>query len=198
MYRWRLGRSTAVPAARARLTRWSTPAAPAKKNRTPRRVQRQPSSRRIEPTQSAFRRQDAEFVALRVGQHHPRLLTLADVDMLRAQSDYPIDLGLLVVGTEVQMDAVLDDLVVGHCDKQPVGTGAGRSFEDDIAVLVDIGTPAQHLCPPSTESVRVVGVDADLLERQTHFSTPAHSGPCSFLAAILTRVRLRAIRPTPS
>src|SRR6185312_1106832 len=113
-------------------------------------------------------REDAEFVALRVGKHHPGLLALTDVDVPSTQTDQAVHFGLLVVGPEVEMDAVLDDLVVGHVDKQPVGSGAGRGLEHHVAVLADMVPPAQHLRPPGTECLGVVGVDADLVERQSH------------------------------
>src|SRR5689334_24291761 len=69
---------------------------------------------------SIFGREDAELVALRVGKHHPRLLALTDVDMLGAQTDHAVDLGLLIVGSKVEVNAILDHLVVGHRDEQPV------------------------------------------------------------------------------
>src|SRR6185295_1186841 len=62
-------------------------------------------------------REDAEFVAFRVGKHHPGLLALTDVDVPSAQVDQAAHFGLLVVWPEVEMNAVLDDLVVGHLDE---------------------------------------------------------------------------------
>src|SRR5215207_430729 len=155
---------------------------------------------------SVARGENAELVALRVGQHYPALLALADVDMPCAKTEDAIDLGLLVIGAEVEVDAVLDDLVVGHSDKQPVGSGAGRRVQYDVTVVVDVLRPAQHLRPPGTQRGGVVGVDADFVELQAHFSTPARSGPRFErelavrpielgLAAILTRVRLRVLMP---
>src|SRR6185369_8615064 len=97
---------------------------------------------------SIFGREDAELVALRVGEHHPRLLALAYVDMPGAQTGHTVDLGLLIVGTEVEVDAVLDDVVVGHGEKQPIWFGAGRGLEPHVAVLVDVVLPALDLRPP--------------------------------------------------
>src|ERR1700754_3535878 len=61
---------------------------------------------------SIVRGEDAEFVALRVGKHHPGLLALADVDVAGVQPDHAVNLRLLIVGPEVEVDAVLDDFVV--------------------------------------------------------------------------------------
>ena len=47
--------------------------------------------------------QDAELVALRIGQHHPRRLALTDVDARRAQRLRARHLGGLVFGAEVDV-----------------------------------------------------------------------------------------------
>ena len=51
-----------------------------------------------EKAELVLRRQDAELVAFGVGQHHPALLALPDIDVPRAERDHPVDLGLLIVG----------------------------------------------------------------------------------------------------
>lgn len=47
--------------------------------------------------------QDTEFVTFRVGQDNPRLITLADVNLLCATGHQPSHLGVLVIGREVKM-----------------------------------------------------------------------------------------------
>ena len=76
---------------------------------------------------SLFGGEDAELVALGIGQHHPGLVALTDFDVTRPEGDDAVDLGPLVIGPEVEVDAVLDDLVVGHRDEEPVGSGSGRA-----------------------------------------------------------------------
>ena len=48
--------------------------------------------------------EDAELVALGIGQHHPGLVALTDVDVTRPEGDDAVDLGPLVVGPEVEVD----------------------------------------------------------------------------------------------
>src|SRR5689334_8462106 len=63
------------------------------------------------------RAEHAELVALRVGEQHPRHVTLADVDRAGAHPDQPFHLGLLVVRAQVQVQPVLADLGV-HTDAE--------------------------------------------------------------------------------
>ncbi len=98
-------------------------------------------------------REDAELVAFGVGQHHPALVALPDIDVPRAQRDHPLHLGPLIFGPEVEVDAVLDDLVVWYRHEQPVRPGAGRRMQNHVAVVVDILRPAQHLRPPGSSAV---------------------------------------------
>src|ERR1039458_3937477 len=62
---------------------------------------------------ASARGEDAELVALRVGQDRPRDVALAEVDVGGAESPQPGHLRLLIVtgvGPEVEMDAVLHGL----------------------------------------------------------------------------------------
>ncbi|ABK69872.1 hypothetical protein MSMEG_5115 [Mycolicibacterium smegmatis MC2 155] len=87
--------------------------------------------------------QYAELVALRVGEYHPTLLALPDVDVARAQADQPVDLGLLVVGGEVDVEAVLDGLAVGHREEQPDGALSRRWRQHDVPVGVGVLGPPE-------------------------------------------------------
>src|SRR5258708_38724992 len=69
---------------------------------------------------AAARGEDAEFVALRVGQDRPRDVALAEVDVGGAESPQPGHLRLLIVtgvGPEVEMDAVLHGLHVRRAEE---------------------------------------------------------------------------------
>src|SRR5690349_4722665 len=113
--------------------------------------------------------EDAEFVALRIGQHHPALVaTLPDVDMPRTQRQHPVHLGLLIIRTEVEVDAVLHHLLVGHREEDP---GHARTLwwvQPDVTVLVDIVRPVQHLRPPASQRRGIASVDTDFVEPQAH------------------------------
>src|SRR5213079_880989 len=62
--------------------------------------------------------EDAELVALRVGQHHPgHRGTLPDVDVPGTHVDEALHLGVLVLGGEVEVQAVLAVLRVRHGDE---------------------------------------------------------------------------------
>src|SRR5580704_11803229 len=92
--------------------------------------------------------QDAELVALRVGQDNPALLALADIGVPGAQAEQAADLlALLPVGrAEVEMEPVLDALALGHAGEGQyrrhraavvLAAGRGRRADgDDCVVLV--------------------------------------------------------------
>src|SRR5262245_20246962 len=54
--------------------------------------------------------QDTKLVALRVCQHDPARAALTDIHPLRSEPEQPLDLGRLVLRTEIQVQAVLDAL----------------------------------------------------------------------------------------
>jgi hypothetical protein len=53
------------------------------------------------------RGQNAELVALRVGEYNPRLLPLSDIDTRRAQAEEALDFGVLIIGSEIDVQSVL-------------------------------------------------------------------------------------------
>src|ERR1700681_2813321 len=61
---------------------------------------------------------------------------------------------------EAEVDAILNDLAVGHGDKQPVRPGAGGRTQCNVAILGRLMWP--------TECVDVCGVDTDFVERHGH------------------------------
>jgi hypothetical protein len=77
----------------------------------------------------------AEFVALRISQHHPGHLTLANVDTRSAECDESFDLGVLSLGAKVEMKAVLGMFLVGdrleHESRKPVGLWPGSRTRRD-------------------------------------------------------------------
>jgi hypothetical protein len=71
---------------------------------------------------------NAKLVTLRVGQHDPGLLTLADIDTLCTMGHWTSDLGVLIIRPEVEMQPALAHL--GHID--PAKSTAGRRRLDEI------------------------------------------------------------------
>ena len=68
------------------------------------------------------RGRDAEHVALGVGENHPRDgVALSDIDSARSERLCSRDLSRLVVGAEVEVEAVLDSLALWNPAEQDVG-----------------------------------------------------------------------------
>lgn len=65
--------------------------------------------------------EDAELVAFRVGEDHPGLVSLTDVDPRRSQSDQAFNLGLLIIGTKIEMQPILHCLGIADGQKQQTG-----------------------------------------------------------------------------
>ena len=112
--------------------------------------------------------EEAELVALRVGEHDPKLFALADIHAVSSHSQEAVDFSGLVVRVEIQMQAALGDLGVKHRHKgqawQPV-----RSGPDRVLVLgLSHDRPAESVRPPSPQHNGVRRVDDDVLPLKTH------------------------------
>jgi hypothetical protein len=132
--------------------------------------------------------EDAELVALWIGQHHPRDIALANVNVGCAECDESLDFGVLILGAEVEMNTILDLLGVvdrlEHESRQPIGS---RSNLELVRIVVD-DDPSERLEPPQTERHRVMRIDYDLLPFEVHELTIGHAqwgvttapagGPC--------------------
>src|SRR5207248_10608510 len=96
----------AAPCASALIRIMSVPPRRVVTKRGPRsfgRSTRHPASERVRP-------EHAELIALRIGEHDPRLLTLSHVRSRRAECKQPLDLGVSVIWPEVEGQAILDRL----------------------------------------------------------------------------------------
>ena len=116
--------------------------------------------------------QDAELVALRVGQHDPGNDTLTDVDASCAEVDESLDLELLIVRSKVEMKPVLGRRL-GGTDWQEDDPREVFRFRLDlelVRIIVDDG-PSERSRPPSTERNWVNGVDDHLLPSKAHLRT---------------------------
>src|SRR5918995_3645357 len=129
-------------------------------------------SQRVEP-----RAQQAERVALGVGQHVPALLAgLPDVGARGTQPEQPFQLGVLVaVGrVEVQVQPGLPGRGLGDGgEHQRRGGAAEAGLRADLhrAVLAAEHPVTQDLGPPRGQRLGVAGVDDDLAEPARHAAT---------------------------
>jgi hypothetical protein len=112
--------------------------------------------------------QHAELVALGIRQHDPGLLLLADIHMVRAETQEARHLGRLVGGAKVEMKAILQGLTLGDrheeeardlLEVRPYLELVSRVVEDD---------PSEGFGPPSSERFGVPAVDDDLFPLQAH------------------------------
>jgi alpha-L-fucosidase len=117
--------------------------------------------------------QQAELVALRVREHDPRLLPLADVDRCGTEREPAGELGVLVGPrrrAHVEVQAVLGRLGLGHGDDEergprPVGVG-----QLDLAVVLPAprALPPEDLLPEVRHRSHVVGVEDQFTQHERH------------------------------
>jgi len=113
--------------------------------------------------------QDAELVALRVCEDHPRhAIALTDVDTGGAESQQALDLGVLIVWAEVEVDTVLDALARSRREEEDAGPllRRGSNLELDRA-LVD-HDPTECFGPPESETDVVDRFDHHLFPCEAH------------------------------
>lgn len=112
--------------------------------------------------------EDAELVALRIGHHDPRRVTLPDVDPGSAELKQPRYLDQLIIGPEIQMQPVLAALVVRDTDEAETRIrAAGRRDRDHVVVTEHHFVP-ERLEPELGQPVRVVTVEENSNPSQTH------------------------------
>jgi len=110
----------------------------------------------------------AELVALWVGQHNPRPFALSGVNPRRTEPDQPLDLRVTVVGTEVEMQSVLDRLRFRNANEQQAWKPIRRRPNLELLRIVIDDDPSQCVLPPPPECTGVVGVDGRLLPVERH------------------------------
>ena len=112
--------------------------------------------------------QDAELVAFRVCQHNPGLISLSDINTLRAMRNQPSHLGGLVIRSEVEMQSALSALALIKPheieSRQPIRLGAdlelvGGGVDDD---------PAKRVGPPLPQGRRIYRMNNYLFPLQRH------------------------------
>ncbi len=123
--------------------------------------------------------QDAELVALRVGEDDPAaaVVVAAVGDDPGAQTDDPVDLGVAgpVGRDEARVHAVLDGLALGHGEEEQPATvrtdQAALLVTGRHPVTVLDGEVLQDVVPPHRLGVGVVGIEAEVADDGTHVAT---------------------------
>jgi hypothetical protein len=127
---------------------------------------------RIGPNPST---KDAELIAFRVGEYHPRRVTLPDIGAPGTEGKETFDFCGLIDRTEVRMESVLACLLLRNRHEQQAWHPI-RSWPDlELVRGVAHHNPAQGLGPPSTKRHRIVSVDNDLLPNEIHVAHSARS-----------------------
>src|SRR5450759_5943938 len=120
----------------------------------------------------------AEFVALRVGQDHPGLSAgLPDVDPARPEREKALNLvvAILSAAGEVDVNAVLDGLRIGHRHKAHADGRVLIEPDDDLAVTLRENRPAERLSPESGQSRQIMSVNDYVMESHRHDSVCART-----------------------
>jgi hypothetical protein len=112
-----------------------------------------------------------ELITFGVGQHNPRLSTLANINMPCAMSHQPSHLGVLVIRPEVEMQSALSFLGLVKPDKvQP--RQAIRLRADLVLVVGGVDHhPTKSLSPPLSQGHRIYRVHNYLFPFQHHQPT---------------------------
>src|SRR5437660_3618787 len=114
------------------------------------------------------RSEDAELIALGIGQHNPRLLALSHVRSRGPERKQPFDLNVPVLWPEVEVQPILRRLQLrnGHEEESRKTISRGSNLE-----LVGVGVdnhPAQRVPPPTAEGAWVPRIHDRLLPFEAH------------------------------
>jgi hypothetical protein len=127
---------------------------------------------RIGPNPST---KDAKLIAFRVGEYHPRRVTLPDIGPPSTEGKETFDFCGLIDRTEVRMESVLACLLLWNRHEQQARHPIRSRPDLELVRGVGHENPAQGLGPPSTKRDRIVSVDDDLLPNEIHFAHSARS-----------------------
>jgi hypothetical protein len=118
---------------------------------------------------------DAELIAFRVGEYHPRRVTLPDIGPPSTEGKETFDFCGLIDRTEVRMESVLACLLLRNRHEQQARHPIRSRPDLELVRGVAHDNPAQGLGPPSTKRDRIVSVDDDLLPNEIHVAHSARS-----------------------
>ena len=127
---------------------------------------------RIGPNPST---KDAKLIAFRVGEYHPRRVTLPDIGPPSTEGKETFDFCGLIDRTEVRMESVLACLLLRNRHEQQARHPIRSRPDLELVRGVAHDNPAQGLGPPSTKRDRIVSIDDDLLPNEIHIAHSAGS-----------------------
>jgi hypothetical protein len=122
---------------------------------------------------------DAKLIAFKVGEYHPRRVTLPDIGPPSTAGKETFDFCGLIDRTEVRMESVLACLLLWNRHEQQARHPIRSRPDLELVRGVGHDNPAQGLGPPSTKRDRIVSVDDDLLPNEIHVAHSARSGLAS-------------------
>ena len=98
---------------------------------------------------------------------------MTDVDPTGSELDQAVDLRLLIKRPEIEMQAVLHGLAVGHLHEQDVRRdvdlgAAFRRFDSPLVRALIGDAPSQSLRPEVSKAFAVGGVDDNALDPDVH------------------------------
>jgi len=111
---------------------------------------------------------DAELVPLGVGEHDPGLFSLADVDVAGTEGERSFHLRGLVVGAQVDVEAVLDRLGLRDGEEEQVPSFGPEVDPADAVALPGFEGLVEQRRPELTDTLRVGAVDGGALDAETH------------------------------
>jgi hypothetical protein len=118
---------------------------------------------------------DAELIAFRIGEYHPRRVTLPDIGPPSTEGKETFDFCGLIDRTEVRMKSVLACLLLRNRHEQQARHLIRSRPDFELVRGVAHDNPTQGLGPPSTKRDRIVSVDDDLLPNKIHVAHSARS-----------------------
>jgi len=127
---------------------------------------------RIGPNPST---KDAELIAFRVGEYHPRRVTLPGIGPPSTEGKETLNFCGLIYRTKVKMESVLACLLLRNRHEQQARHPIRTRPDLELVRGVAHDNPAQGLGPPSTKRDRIVSVDDDLLPNEIHVPRSATS-----------------------
>src|SRR5215211_2101766 len=129
----------------------------------PSRADCRPNGEQARGGDSAVLLDDAEQVALGVGEHDEVLVRLWGPRMpARSHPEEPVDLGIPLAGVEIEMEPVLPDPRLGHDLQRDVHARARRVAQYDPVRLRPVPRDvAERLTPEREHPLEVVAIDDD-------------------------------------
>jgi hypothetical protein len=118
---------------------------------------------------------DAELIAFRVGEYHPRDVTLPHIGPPSTEGEETFDLSGLIERTEVEMKSVLACLLLGNRYEQEAGHPIRSRPDLEFVRGVADHNPVQGIRPPPTKRDWIMSVHDDLLPDEIHVTHPARS-----------------------